>query len=262
MIKLNCDMGESFAAWTMGDDSAVMPYIDMANIACGFHAGGPAIMARTIAMAKQHKVSIGAHPAYPDLQGFGRRSLTFPAAEIIAIMQYQIGAMQALCDAQKVALSYVKPHGALYNDMQRSEHLFAHVCQAVAELNQQRAAFQQAPLYLVTLARADSGANTLPDASAQQKIAAQMGVPLWFEAFADRRYEADGSLRSRQHADAVLQSRDQILAQVRAFKQGEPIIAVDGSPLILQADTLCVHGDNPESIATVAAIHQLLNEHS
>lgn len=258
MIKLNCDMGESFAVWTMGDDGAVMPYIDMANIACGFHAGGPAIMARTIALAKQHGVRIGAHPAYPDIQGFGRRSMTFTQAELSAILQYQIGAIQALCDAQQVALSYVKPHGALYNDMQRSEDLFIHVCQVIARLNQQRAAYQQTPLYLVTLARAD----TLTDTSAQQKIAAQMGVPLWFEAFTDRRYEADGSLRSRQHADAVLRSRDEILAQVRAFKQGEPIIAVDGSALTLQADTLCVHGDNPESIATVAAIHQLLHEHS
>lgn len=250
MIKLNCDMGESYAVWTMGDDQAVMPYIDMANIACGFHAGGPAIMARTIELAKQHGVTIGAHPAYPDIQGFGRRSMAFSAAELQAIIHYQLGAMQALCDAQQAELSYLKPHGALYNDMQRSAELFRQVCEAVAQFNQGRQQRQLAPLFLLTLASADP--------TAQIRIAADYGLTLQFEAFADRRYEADGSLRSRDNADAVLTKRDDILAQVRAFKAEAAITAVDGSALKLNADTLCVHGDNSESMATVAAIRQLL----
>ncbi|CUA85080.1 5-oxoprolinase subunit PxpA [Pseudidiomarina woesei] len=252
MIKLNCDMGESYAAWTMGDDQAVMPHIDMANIACGFHAGGPAIMASTIALAKRHGVTIGAHPAYPDIQGFGRRSMAFTAAELQAILHYQIGAMQALCDAQNVTLCYVKPHGALYNDMQKSPELFRTVCQAVGQINESRQQRQQAPLFLVTLATTNSEPH--------RHVAAEFGVNLCFEAFADRRYEADGSLRSRHYDDAVLTQRQDILQQVRAFKAGEPITAANGSLLTLHADTLCVHGDNPESIATVAAIRQLLLE--
>lgn len=251
MIKLNCDMGESYAAWTMGDDPAVMPYIDMANIACGFHAGGPAIMAQTIELAKHHRVTIGAHPAYPDLAGFGRRSLSFSETELQAILWYQLGAMQTLCDALGAQLSYVKPHGALYNDMQASSELFELVCRVVAQCNEVRAQRQLPPLYLLTLARADT--------QVPQRIAAKHGVQLWFEAFADRRYEADGRLRSRHHADAVLTERAAILQQVEAFKLGQPITAVDGSALVLAADTLCVHGDNPESIATVAAIRQLLS---
>jgi len=250
VIKLNCDMGESYAAWTMGDDPAVMPYVDMANIACGFHAGGPAIMAQTITLAKRHHVTIGAHPAYPDLAGFGRRHLSFSKHELQAILWYQIGAMQSLCDALDAELSYVKPHGALYNDMQRSSELFEQVCAVVAQCNTVRSKRQLPPLYLLTLATADT--------SLQQSIATKHGVQLWFEAFADRRYEADGQLRGRHHADAVLTDRAEILQQVEAFKRGQPITAADGSALVLAADTLCVHGDNPESIATVAAIRQRL----
>lgn len=249
MIKLNCDMGESFAAWTMGDDAAVMPHIDMANIACGFHAGGPAIMAQTIQLAIEHQVEIGAHPAYPDLAGFGRRTLHFPQAELKAILHYQIGAMRALCLQAGASLSYVKPHGALYNNMQRDQELFELVCRVVAEQNAIHP--EHPPLYLLTLATAD---NTI-----QQRIAEQLKVELCFEAFADRRYEPDGSLRSRQYADAVYTDRETILAQAQAFASGEPIIASDGSRLSLKPQTLCVHGDNAESIATVVAIRQALN---
>lgn len=250
MIKLNCDMGESFAAWTMGDDAAVMPHIDMANIACGFHAGGPAIMAQTVQLAVEHQVEIGAHPAYPDLAGFGRRTLHFPQAELKAILHYQIGAMRTLCLQAGASLSYVKPHGALYNDMQRDQELFELVCRVVAEQN---AIYpEHPPLYLLTLATADN--------TTQQRIAEQCQVGLCYEAFADRRYEPDGSLRSRQYADAVYTDRETILAQAQAFASGEPIIASDGSQLLLKPQTLCVHGDNSESIATVVAIRQALND--
>lgn len=247
MIKLNCDMGESFAAWRMGDDAAVMPHIDMANIACGFHAGGPAIMMQTLELALTHDVAIGAHPAYPDLAGFGRRSLHFPAAELKAILHYQIGAMQALCTQAGGQLMYIKPHGALYNDMQRDQELFELVCRVVAEYN---AVHSQQPVFLVTLAKADN--------TTEKRIADSANIRLCFEAFADRRYEADGSLRSRSYANAVLSEKDEILAQARAFARQQPITAVDGSALMLTPDTLCVHGDNPESIATVVAIRDAL----
>lgn len=118
-LLLNCDMGEGFGVWQMGADTELMPYLDQTNIACGFHAGEPRLMQATIELAKAHQVAIGAHPAYPDLAGFGRRSMNFSNSEIRAIVQYQVGALQALCQAQGVALAHVKPHGALYNDMQQ-----------------------------------------------------------------------------------------------------------------------------------------------
>lgn len=253
-MLLNCDMGESFGAWQMGNDAAVMPYIDMANIACGFHAGSPAIMAETVALAKQHQVLIGAHPAYPDLEGFGRRSMSFQQSELAAILTYQIGAMEAICAQQGETLAYVKPHGALYNDKQSQPHLFETVVQVLAERNRHR----QQPLRLMTLAPLVSTANTA--ATWQQQLAHRYRVPLWFEAFADRRYEANGQLRARRHADAVLQTSAEILSQAQALAQQHPINASDGSSIQLQADTLCVHGDNAESIATVAAIRKALTE--
>lgn len=247
-MLLNCDMGESFGAWTMGDDAAVMPHIDMASIACGFHAGDPAIMQATVRLARDHQVAIGAHPSYPDLAGFGRRSMAFPADTLAAIVSYQIGALAAICQGNDTELSYVKPHGALYNAMQTQPELFRTVLAVVARFNESR----QQPLALVTLAQT----GAVAEQQAQQ--AAQLGVPLVREAFADRRYEPTGQLRSRQHRDAVLHDSQHILAQVQQFAAGEAIVASDGSALVLQADTLCVHGDNPESVATVAAIRQLL----
>ncbi len=244
---LNCDMGESYGAWTMGDDAAVMPHIDMANIACGFHAGSPAIMARTIALAKQYQVKIGAHPAYPDIPGFGRRSMVFTHNEIRAILLYQIGAMNSLCQASGTRMSYVKPHGALYNDMQKQPELFESVVSSIAEFN----VSHSSQLQLVTLAQLEQGW--------QQQLAQKYDVELLFEAFADRRYEANGQLRSRSHRDAVLTTRAEILEQSKRIAQGQAIKAVDGSEIIIIADTLCVHGDNPESIATVAAIREALN---
>ncbi len=245
-MLLNCDMGERCEAWPVGDDAAVMPHIDMASIACGFHAGEPAIMQATIHLAKQHQVRIGAHPGYPDIANFGRRSMQFSAIELRAILLYQIGALDALCRANGVALSYVKPHGALYNDKQKQRELFETVVATIADVNRER----KQPLQLVTLAKLDN--------RWQEEIATDFQVPLLREVFADRRYDPDGSLRSRQHADAVLASRDDILQQALRFARGEAITASDGSQLTLSADTLCVHGDNPESVATIAAIRAAL----
>jgi len=207
-------------------------------------------MAQTIQLAVEHQVEIGAHPAYPDLAGFGRRTLHFPQAELKAILHYQIGAMRALCLQAGAQLSYVKPHGALYNDMQRDQELFEVVCRVIAEQNHSHP--EHPPLYLLTLATANN--------ATQQRIADECQVELCFEAFADRCYEPDGSLRSRQYSDAVFTDRAKILAQAKAFAFGEPIIASDGSHILLQPQTLCVHGDNAESIATVVAIRQALSD--
>ncbi|MDH4557436.1 LamB/YcsF family protein [Pseudomonas sp. BN417] len=241
-LLLNCDIGESFGAWTMGLDAEVMPLIDCANIACGFHAGDPGTMRRTIALAVQHQVSIGAHPGYPDLVGFGRRSLACSPAEVEDLMLYQIGALDGLCRAQGARVSYVKPHGALYQDMMRDPAILAAVMRAVAAYD------AQLPLMLMSTR----------DNSAAQAIGDEHGVTLWFEAFADRAYDGDGYLVSRSLPGAVHHDPEQVVAQALTLARGEPLLASDGSDLPLKAHTLCVHGDNPGSVAAVKRIREAL----
>lgn len=247
-MELNCDLGEGFGAWRMGDDAAVMPYIDRANIACGFHAGDYLILQRTVRLAKEHGVCIGAHPSYPDLQGFGRRAMQFDNDEIRAMLLYQIGAIAAVCHAEQVALRYVKPHGALYNAMQVDHELFRAVVKTVAEVNRGR----PRPLQLMTLAKLQT--------ATEQEIAAEYEVPLLFEAFADRCYEDDGQLRSRQFNGAVLHEQSVIVAQALALARGEPVTTFAGNSLQINADTLCVHGDNPQALAALRAIRQALSQ--
>lgn len=242
-LLLNADLGESFGAWQLGQDEAVLPFIDLANIACGFHASDPDTMRRTVQLAQLHNVKIGAHPAYPDLVGFGRRSLACSPAEIENMVLYQLGALDGLCRAEGTQVSYVKPHGALYNDMMREPAKLAAVMQAVARYD--------ASLPLMLMTKADN--QTALD------LAQSFGLQLWFEAFADRAYDGQGLLVSRQLPGAVLSSPQQIIEQARRIAMAEPLIARDGSALLLTADTLCVHGDNPESIKAVVAIRQLLD---
>jgi len=242
-LKLNADMGESFGPWVMGLDHEVMPFVDLANIACGFHASDPVVMRRTVHMAAQHKVSIGAHPAYPDLVGFGRRSMACSAGEIENLVLYQLGALAGICRAEGTEVSYVKPHGALYNDMAKIPYIFNAVARAVRMFDP--------TLPLMTLATRD----TAPI----RKLAEEQGITLWFEAFADRAYDEEGHLVSRAKPGAVHHAQDTILDQARRIATGQPLTAIDGSDLVLEADTLCVHGDNEESIAAVSAIRQMLN---
>lgn len=244
-MLLNADVGESFGVWSMGRDAEVMPWVDQANIACGFHASDPLTMQKTVQLALQFDVSIGAHPAYPDLLGFGRRSLSVSDAECRALIQYQVGALQAICRAEGGQVDYVKPHGALYNDMMASPALLEQVMAAVSALNQH----SDTPLALMLLSR--------PDNQPAQQMAQQFDLPLIFEAFADRAYTADGQLMSRQQAGAVYHQPEQILAQARSLAHTRQVQTPQGM-LSLQADTLCVHGDNPESVLTLQAIYQAL----
>ena len=242
-ILLNCDMGESFGAWTLGDDSLAMPLVDQANLACGFHAADPLTMQRTVALAVRHGVAIGAHPAYPDLAGFGRRHMACSADEVQALVLYQLGALEAFCRAAGTELAYVKPHGALYNDLVRDDELLNAVLRACA-------AFRPG-LSLMVLALADN--------RRERRLAEALGVPLWFEAFADRAYQADGQLAPRRLAGAVHQEPQRILEQALAIARGEPFADIDGQPLQLSADSLCVHGDNPESLAVLRRLRALLD---
>lgn len=237
-LLLNCDMGESFGAWKMGLDEEVMPHIDLASIACGFHAGDQGVMRHTVSLALRHSVRIGAHPAYPDLAGFGRRSMHCSEQEIEDLLHYQIGALDGICRAQGTRVSYVKPHGALYNDMMRDPRLLHAAMRAIAAYDPE--------LQLVVLARGDNSEVTA--------MAADHGLKLMFEAFADRAYHPDGQLLARSLPGAVHQEHDTVVAQALSIAAGRPLAATDGSSLVLQADTLCVHGDNPAALAAIRQI--------
>lgn len=242
-ILLNCDMGESFGAWRMGDDGLAMPLVDQANLACGFHAADPLTMQRTVNLAVEHGVRIGAHPSYPDLVGFGRRQMACSAEEVTALVLYQVGALEAFCRAAGTQVAYVKPHGALYHDLVRDDALFAAVLEACASYRQ--------GLPLMVLALADN--------SRELRLADEADVPLMFEAFADRAYLADGQLAPRRLSDAVHDDPERILQQALAIARGEPFADIDGKPLRLRADSLCVHGDNPQSLAVLRRLRARLD---
>jgi len=241
---LNCDMGESFGNWALGLDGQAMPFVDCANIACGFHASDPDVMRKTVAMAVAHEVKIGAHPGYPDLMGFGRRSMACSPQEVENLMLYQIGALEAFCRAEGTQISYVKPHGALYNDMASDFDLLRAAMRAVVSYD------RNLPLLVM------STANPEP----VRELAREMGVTLWFETFADRAYDANGHLVSRRLPGAVHHDPGAIVDQAVALARGEPLVASDGSKLHLPADTLCVHGDNAESVAAVRAIREAFQQ--
>ena len=228
-LLLNCDMGESFGSWRMGLDAEVMPYIDCANIACGYHAGDPGIMRRTVALALAHGVTIGAHPAYPDLVGFGRRSMACSPEEIRDLLHYQIGALDGIC----------KVLGGRVADPLKLRT----VLEAVAAYD--------STLPLMLMATADN--------RAAQALGDEIGVPLWFEAFADRAYTASGHLVSRRLPGAVHHDPARVVEQAVRLARGDALMADDGSALRLQASTLCVHGDNDSSVAAVRQIRQALD---
>lgn len=241
-MLLNCDMGESYGRVGVGDDASVMPHIDQASIACGFHAGDPLTIAQTLKLAAQHNVQVGAHPAYPDLEDFGRRSVALSTPELIAGLHYQIAALDGMAATCGLELAYVKPHGALYNDAMRDEKVRTAVMAAIANYHR--------PLPLVLQA--------IPNATALQDEAKLLGVELRMEAFADRAYTSEGLLQPRSEANAVL-DRAALLAQVEQLVTSSCVSSVDGKTIALQADTLCLHGDNPDSVAAISAIRSLLD---
>ena len=241
-MLLNCDLGESYGSWTMGLDAEVMPHIDQANIACGFHGGDPVTIRKTLAMAAEHGVSIGAHPAYPDLVGFGRRPMNLSADEIVANLHYQVAALEGMARSAGLELGYVKPHGALYNDMMAGEPVRAAIMNAVATYHR--------PLALMLQAT--------PDAELHREEAEAFGITLSFEAFADRCYDDDGRLLSRSKPGAV-HNRERMLSQVEQLQRHGVVTTVSGQLIELQADTLCVHGDNLEGVRAIEAIRALVD---
>jgi len=226
-IDLNCDCGESFGAYRLGDDAAILPLITSANIACGFHAGDPSVMRHTLRLAAQVGVAVGAHPGYPDLQGFGRREMTFTPAEVEGLILYQVGALAALARAEGVELTHVKPHGALYNQAAKDAALAGAIAQAVKAFSRE--------LILVGLA-------------GSQLVAAgiELGLTTAGEAFPDRAYNADGTLRSRNLPGAVLEDPAQVAANAVQLAQREGV------------QTLCLHGDNPSALENARQVRAAL----
>ncbi len=239
-IDLNCDMGESFGAWTMGDDAGVMPWITSANIACGFHAGDFATMRRTVEMARKHGVAIGAHVSLPDVQGFGRREMRVTPNEVHAMTLYQIGALHAFARAQGGRVAHVKPHGALYNMAAKDRALADALATAVRDFD--------AGLILVGLAGSEL---TSAGASAGLRVA--------HEAFADRRYESDGSLTPRREADAVIEDVDAAVAQAVAIATTGKVKTRVGGERAIRADTICVHGDRPDAAVFAQRLRRALD---
>jgi UPF0271 protein len=241
-MLLNCDLGESYGSWTMGLDEEVMPHIDQANVACGFHGGDPLTMRKTLRLAAEHGVAVGAHPAYPDLVGFGRRPMNLTADEIVANLHYQVAALEGMAASQGLHVEYVKPHGALYNDMMAKEEVRAAIMEAVASYHRPIALMLQAT----------------PDADAHREEAAAHGISLLFEAFADRCYDDDGRLLSRRKPGAV-HTREKMLEQVAQLSSDGTVTSVSGQVMTLAADTLCVHGDNMEGVQAIREIRALVS---
>ena len=245
-MLLNCDLGESFGNWKTDVDRQVMPYIDMANIACGFHAGDPVVMLNTVKLAQYHKVQIGAHPSYPDLQGFGRRSMQCTADEVTAMVLYQLGALSGICQSQNTRIRYVKPHGALYNDMMKDSKILHGIFSAINQFD--------SSLPLMIMATANN--------QHYQQQADNAGISLLFEAFADRAYDEQGFLVNRQKPGAVYHDTQIIKAQAISLTQYGTVNSLSGKSLQLNPQTLCVHGDNAESVTLINELNKLLRKHT
>lgn len=241
-MKLNCDAGESFGSWKMGLDEAVLAYVDMANFACGYHAGDPLIMDASIKLALKHGVQIGAHPAYPDLMGFGRRSMACSLDEVEAMVIYQIGALYGFVKANGATLSYVKPHGGLYNDMMKDVRIFRAVAKAVARFD--------ANLKLMML--------SMVDTSAYEAVAHELGIGLLYEVFADRAYDEQGLLVPRSQKGSVIHDVDAVVARLKLLQNEGVLETIGGKRIALKADTLCVHGDNEEAVNLVKTLRNAL----
>lgn len=242
-MLLNCDLGESFGVWSMGQDAEMMPLIDQANIACGFHASDPEIMVQTVQLAVAAGVQLGAHPAYPDLVGFGRRSMALSEAAVTSLIWYQAGALDGIAHTFGAAIQYIKPHGALNNDMMKNPALLHTVMTAVRQYRSDVALMLPATLAW----------------EAHQAQADALGLPLIFEAYADRAYSADGQLRSRALPQSVHHDPERIVQQALGFAHQGGVYSHDGNWLAMPAQSLCVHGDTPAALAAVQALRQALH---
>lgn len=241
-INISADMGESFGAWKMGFDEELMEYISSANIACGFHAGDPSVMRRTVRLALANGVGPGAHPGFPDLMGFGRRNMDATPDEIRDYVAYQVGALTAFVQAEGGKLQHVKPHGALYTMAVVNPAIWQFVAEAVAAIDRE--------LILFVL----GGSNR----DALKAMGKKVGIRIACEFFADRAYNPDGSLVSRREPGAVIKDHEVAAARVLKMVTEGRVVCANGEEIALTGDTVCVHGDNPSALALVARIRETL----
>ena len=235
-MDLNADLGESFGAWTLGDDARLVEHLTSANLACGFHAGDFRVMEATVALCRDAGVAVGAQPGYPDLLGFGRRPMPFEPSEVESLVRYQIGALEAFCRAAGVEMQHVKPHGALYNQAAADPALARAIAAAVAGFSRDLALFGLASSESMRSAATDAGLRFIP------------------EAFADRRYLPDGSLQPRTEEGSVIHDPEAAAAQARMIATEGAVVAVDGSRVSVSAESICCHGDTPGAVVIAAAV--------
>ncbi len=238
-VDLNSDLGESFGRYTLGMDDKIIPLITSANMACGYHASDPVVMEKTIAMAKEAGIRVGAHPGFPDLMGFGRRNMNVSPAEARAYTLYQLGALDGFCRAAGIKLQHVKPHGALYNMAAKDYKLAEAICEAIQSFDKN----------LIVLAL--SGGELA-------RAAKDMGLRTALEVFADRGYEEDGTLVDRRKEGAMITDEQEAIDRVIRMVKEKKVTAVTGRDIPIQADSVCVHGDGVKALAFVEKIRAAL----
>ena len=236
-VDLNCDMGESFGRYRLGQDREILGIVTSANIACGFHAGDPQGIHQTVRLAQHAGTAVGAHPGYPDLLGFGRRSMQVDPEELKDYILYQIGALQAFCSVEDIRLQHVKPHGALYNDAAKDPKLAKAIAEAICSLDKD----------LILLA---------PAGSELEKAGLAAGLPTASEVFADRNYHGDGTLVSRSHPHALILDEAAVAERAARMVSEGFVTALDGTCVPLKAHSICVHGDTPGAAAFVHRIRE------
>lgn len=238
-IDLNCDMGESFGIYKLGYDDQAMPFVTSINVACGFHASDPSNMYKTVALAKKYNVAVGAHPSYPDLVGFGRRVIAASPAEIKADVMYQIGALAAFCKAEGVKMQHVKVHGALYNAAAKDIDAASAIAEAIKAIDPE--------LYMLCL-----------NNSLMVSAAKNAGIKYVEEAFADRAYTAEGTLVPRSQPGSVIHDVNAVAERVLRMARERNVIAIDGTVVPINAQTICVHGDTPGAVDMIKAVRAKL----
>jgi len=242
-VDLNSDVGESFGAYKIGNDEELLKYVTSANIACGFHAGDPLVMERTVALAVKNGVAIGAHPGYPDLMGFGRRDMKASKEEVKAYVKYQLGALSAFVAAKGVKVQHVKAHGAMYNMAAVDYNLARAIAEAMFEVDRDR------EIILLALA-----------GSEMVKAAKDIGLKVAEEVFADRAYNDDGTLVQRSKQGAMIEEEDEAIRRVIKMVDEGTVRSITGKNVEIRADSICVHGDNPEAIGFVKRIRKGLRD--
>ena len=240
-IDLNCDMGESFGAWIMGRDAELMDYVSSVNIACGFHAGDASVIRKTIETAIKKNVAVGAHPSFPDLQGFGRREMKMSATEVFDIVLYQVAALKGICEASGGKLHHVKPHGALYNQAATDKNLAEAIARAVRAIDENLVFYGLANSFLISEAE-------------------QIGLKTASEVFADRTYQADGTLTPRNQPDALIENVKKSCEQVLEMVIAKTVTATGGEKISIQADTVCIHGDGARALEFAREVKRSLEE--